>query len=189
MNKITITLEVTPQQMIGIGRLLDDVPSIRVSTPPSPSHEVGMCESAVEVPTEAKEDVQDKVPVEMQETPVEAVVAPKTPTKGFPKPTPVATRKKGGKKGPKMGAFGRTQEQIEEFAEAEANRTEALDEEEELKEQRRQERLAIKAEKDAVIAEKKADEAREEEVVKSIKEAVSTKKKGAPLPPKPWGNK
>ena len=190
MNKITVTLEVTPQQMVDIGYILDRPGRVRV--PESPSHERGMCESVVEVPTEAKEVTQDKVHAGETKAPTESSTAP---VKGFPKPItnkevkPTATRKKGGKKSTAMPSFGRSKAQVESYVKSEEERTVALDEEEELKEQRRQERLARKEEKDAEAAEKKEEAARESKVIEEIKAAANKPRSGAPLPPKPWKTK
>lgn len=90
-----------------------------------------------------------------------------------------STRKKGGKQGPKMASFGRTQEQVDAYVEAEANRTEELDEEAELKRQRAEERAAKKEEKDL-------EEVKEIAEVDAIKAKVSAIPETTALAFKPW---
>jgi len=97
-----------------------------------------------------------------------------------------ATRKKGGKTGPSMPGFGRTTTQIETFVSAEANRTKDLDEEDEIRNQRREERAAIKAEKDAVQLEKQEEKELEENLIAEIKEADSAPKPTTLAVRKPW---
>ncbi len=103
-------------------------------------------------------------------------------------PVPTATRKKGGKKGPKMPALGRTNAEIAEFVKHEETRTEELDEEEELKKQRAEERDARKAEKDAVATAKKEQAIKEQDEVDAIKakDAQNTAEQATALAPKPW---
>jgi hypothetical protein len=99
-------------------------------------------------------------------------------------PAPTATKpqrapKAGGKKGPKMPAFGRTIAQVDSFIENERTRVTKLDEEAELKAQRAEEKAArdgVKTEE----AEKITDE------VKAIKDANISKTSTSTMPKKLW---
>lgn len=129
MNKVTITLELTPQEVITVMNAISISPSAPHTTPSEPK-------LVKEVQSPAKPIT---VPVE----------APKVPT---------ATAKIGGKKGPTMPRFGRTQEQINAYVEAEASRVEALDEEAELKAQRKADKEASEEVKQAEVNAIKAAE-------------------------------
>ena len=86
----------------------------------------------------------------------------------------------------KMPGFGRSQAQVDAYAEAEAARIEALDEEAEIKAQRAEERAARKAERDAIEQEKKtaADKAAKE--VADIKANDKVTPTSSDVPKKPW---
>ena len=103
-------------------------------------------------------------------------------------PEGTGTRKRGGKTGPKMPGLGRSPETIAAYAKAEEERTIELDEEELLKEQRREERAARKADKEKELEEKKADEQKANDEVAAIKatEEDNNTKIPTTLAPKPW---
>ena len=122
MNKVTITLELTPQEVITVMNAISISPS------------------------------EPKLVKEVQ-SPTKTVTVPaESPT------VPTATAKVGGKKGPTMPRFGRTQAQIDAYAESEASRVEALDEEAELKAQRKADKEASEEVKQAEVDAIKAAE-------------------------------
>jgi hypothetical protein len=92
-----------------------------------------------------------------------------------------------GKTKPKMAAFGRSKEQVESYIKAEQERVESVNEELELKEQRRQERLARKAEKELeekIKIEEKERALKEVEAIKATEK--NTQETVQPKNVKPW---
>lgn len=100
----------------------------------------------------------------------------------------VATRKVGGKTGPKMPGLGRTEEQIKSYVESEASRTIELDAEAEDKAIRREERERKKQEKTEAENAKKEAEKKELEEIEKIKKANEAHEKKVITKPlrKPW---
>ena len=165
---IEITLKVTTAQLLAIANVLHDA------------------KLDVEEVLDIKDSVEPGFPI--PESVIEKLQdSPKT-VEETKEVQPVATRKKGGRKGPKMAGFGRTQAQIDAFAKAEEERTVELDEEEELKKQRAEERAVKKAEKDKEAAEKKAEDDRANAEVLAIKEKeqLNVQEVATPLATKPW---
>ena len=118
----------------------------------------------IDAPTETSE-----VPTRPQATAPEQSVTP-TPTPAPEAPKPIL--KKGGVKAAKMPGFGRTTAQIAEFAEKEAARVGALDEEEEERKQRK--------------ADKEASELKAQEEVTTILEEAKEEPKVPLATKKPW---
>lgn len=165
---IEITLHVTTAQLVAIANVLNDA------------------QLGVNKVLEVRDTVVSNFPIP-EHAPEKAQDSPKT-VKEPKEVIPVATRKVGGKKGPKMASFGRTQEQIDAFAKAEEERTVELDEEAELKKQRDEERAVRKAEKDQEAKEKKDEEDRAKAEVLAIKEKeqLNVQETASPLAKKPW---
>ena len=109
-------------------------------------------------------------------------VVKETPTKLQP---PVVTKPTAGKV-TKMPTFGRTQAQIDEFAEQEAARVEKLTEKELLKEQRDADRDAKKAAKELEANAKKEEEEHAAAEVEKIKAAIDPIEVTKPSIKKPW---
>jgi len=142
--------------------------------------------STLEPETIVLEDIEPTAPSTPADYSTNEVPTPVTvPVESNPAP-PTATRKKGGKSGPKMATFGRTPEQIKSFADAEANRTKDLDEEEEIRNQRREEREAAKAVKDQELAEKAKAKELEDNLIAEIKAADEAPKALTATVRKPW---
>ena len=116
MEKITITLEVTPQQLVAIATLINGLPELHTE-PTSPSK-----------------------PKQIQ-TPAKPAFKPTEPSKVVTAPAP----KPGGKVAPKMPGFGRTQTQVNEFLKKEHERVDKLDEKAQLAQQRAEEKSAREA--------------------------------------------
>jgi len=102
---------------------------------------------------------------------------------------PTATRKKGGGKGVKIAAFGRTQKQIDAYVESEAERTEELDEETIFKKERADEREANKAEKKKISDEKKETANKVQQEIDDIKKADEEVIPLTSLIESPWKDK
>lgn len=100
----------------------------------------------------------------------------------------IAVRKKGGRAGPKMAAFGRTTEQLQTYADNEESRTEKIDEDEEVRIQRKAERATKNAIKEKEDAEKLAEEQKELDEIEAIKaKQAANDKVGSPvILKKPW---
>ena len=165
---IEITLKVTTAQLLAIASVLHGA------------------KLDVEEVLEIKDEITPTFPI--PESVVEkAQDSPKT-VEETKEVQPVATRKVGGKKGPKMPGLGRTQQQVNAFAEAEKNRTVELDEEAELKKQRAEERAVRQAAKDAEAKEKKEedDKANAEVLAIKEKEQLNVQEVATPLATKPW---
>jgi len=124
-------------------------------------------------PVEPKEPKGDVVPTNQVEDVRESLVEPAVIPHHAHQDAAVTTAPTAGKT-VKMPGFMRTQTQIDNYTSSEASRVEALDEEAELREQRRQERLAKKEEKDAEALEKKETKAKADNEVAAIKEATLT---------------
>ena len=140
---ITITLEVTPAEMLQIAKVLDTSP---------PSHEgFSHTDQVKEVQTPPK-------PISKAPEPSKPLVP------NAPKP--------GGKKAARMPAFGRSQEQINEFINHEQSRVAKLDESALLRQQREEE--------------KAAQEAAEEEVARKAMKAINATPEVKPMPAKLW---
>lgn len=160
---IEIKLTVTPEQLIQIAEVLQGTGEPVVATKGTPGE--FFTAKAVTVP-------------------VEVTAMPAIPLKV----EGISVRKKGGKKGPKMAGFGRTQEQMNVYEKAEAARTHELDEEEELKKQRAEERKARQDEKQKVLDDKREEEEKEVATVELIKAIIIADEKDvvSALGKKPW---
>ena len=113
MSKITITLELTTNELLEVAKVLSVSPESHTSlSGPNLCKEVTLPTKAVSVAPEAS------------------------------KPSVPPAPKPGGKKAAKLPAFGRSQEQIDAFIQHEESRIAKLDEEALLKQQRAEEKAA-----------------------------------------------
>ena len=143
MSKITITLELTTEELLEVAKVLNTS---------SEAHKgLSEAEKATEV-----------------QTPVVTVNVAPEPSKPLVPNAP----KPGGKKAAKMPAFGRSQEQVNEFINHEHSRVAKLDEAALLKQQRAEEKAAREA------AETKAAN----KVLEEAAESPTT----TPMPAKLW---
>ena len=143
MSKITITLELTTEELLKVAKVLNTSPEAHTE------------------PSAAKQSVEVQTPTQT------VTVAP-----GHSKPLVPNAPKPGGKKAARLPAFGRSQEQIDEFINHEQSRVAKLDEAALLKQQREEE--------------KAAREAIETAAANKVLEEVTAKPAAAPMPPKLW---
>ena len=161
MDKVTLTLTLTKPEAISVLNFLNTSPE------------------SISKPTSDEKVSDNKVVVQPIKTPQE-------PSKPFPITTEKPIKATGIKTGIKMASFGRTPEQIKSFEAKELARKDELDEEEELKTQRREEREAKKAERDKELQDKKDEEARKAKEVEAIKSSELKKPDTTSMPRKPW---
>ena len=116
MSKITITLELTTEELLKVAKVLNTSPEVDTE------------------PSAAKQSVEVQTPTQT------VTVAPE-----HSKPLVPNAPKPGGKKAAKMPAFGRSQDQVNSFIEQEKARVAKLDEATLLKQQREEEKAAREA--------------------------------------------
>ena len=174
---------ITPAQLLRIKYVIDN-PAIIQKLPFRPSKPIQLTDTSgkgFQRPEEHPEPIDDEAwravdadPHAQPDSPIGSITTSTgQPIKGviFERTSLTATRKKGGGKGPKMAAFGRTPDQVEAYVKAEEERTEDLDEETILKQERADERKAAKAIKDAEIKVKKDDALKVQQEIDDIKKA------------------
>lgn len=160
MNKVSITLELTPSEVIKVMELLSTSPESKLK------------------PTEHKPSVQVYLPT------LDLSSSSKQSIGKFPDNVATKPVTKKSVKGVKLPSFGRTQEQIDSYDEEESKRLEAMTAEEADKEARALERAEKKAIKDKEQAEKDAAKKKLQDEVESIK-AIKPLAAEASLA-KPW---
>lgn len=169
MNTVTLTLALTPENAIRVLNLVSQLDT-SISTE-SPSKSIVDYQYQHQQLTEMRAAPLIKHPKTAQDSTKTSSVSP---TAG---------------KTIRMPSLGRSQTAIDTFAQSEASRIEAKEEEAELREQRKAERDARNTIKDEEAAEKKRQSDKENKEIEDIKAAAAANEIGTPLPKKPWEQK